>query len=222
MGSKIRELKDSKVKMGMAIDAATGEEFPAKLVQAVRVGADVPGAVGTGKTIPATKRAMYREAFQPFVVPAKKFLEKKGSVTWADLGKHLKSLPISPAWASEALMKQTGTKDMKPTRPFLESFPDVFRIDESHGFRVELAAQATAGTSSTETEPTHEKIASAASAKKQKAVSTPLRMTPSRDKTASPKILTIKRTPVRAASGVRSAPPKISGVRRGPRRAVIK
>jgi hypothetical protein len=41
--SKIRMLKDGKVHMGMAIDASTGEEWPAKLVQAVNVGADAPG-----------------------------------------------------------------------------------------------------------------------------------------------------------------------------------
>ena len=37
--------------MGMAIDASTGEECPAELVQAVNAGADVPGTTGTGKTI---------------------------------------------------------------------------------------------------------------------------------------------------------------------------
>ena len=73
--SKIRMLKDGKVHMGMAIDASTGEEWPAKLVQAVNVGADVPGTKGTEKTIADSKRQKYREAFQPFLEQPKNFCD---------------------------------------------------------------------------------------------------------------------------------------------------
>ena len=44
--STTRVLKVGKVYMGMAIDASTKKEWPAKLVHAVNAGADVPDEVG--------------------------------------------------------------------------------------------------------------------------------------------------------------------------------
>ena len=83
-------LKDGKVHMGVAIDSATNEEWPAKLVQAVNAGADVPDEVGVEKTIADSKRQKYREAFQPFVEPAKKFLRSTGGkATFSELGTFL-------------------------------------------------------------------------------------------------------------------------------------
>ena len=76
--SKVRKLKDGKVFMGMAIDADTNEEWPAKFAQAVNAGADIPGEVGTEKTIADSKHQKYREAFQPFVTPAKRLLRRNG------------------------------------------------------------------------------------------------------------------------------------------------
>ena len=128
--NKIRKLKDGKVHMGMAIDAATGEEWPAKLVQAVNAGADIPGEVGTEKTIADSKRQKYREAFQPFVTPAKRFLRRNGgNATFSELGTFLGSVEgVKTKWGDE-LKKVTALTSRSMITPFLESFPEDFSIE---------------------------------------------------------------------------------------------
>ena len=128
--SKIRMLKDGKVHMGMAIDASTGEEWPAKLVQAVNVGADVPGTKGTEKTIADSKRQKYREAFQPFLEPAKEFLRSKGGrATFSELGTFLVTVEGVPTKWGPELKKATALTSRSMFNPFLESFPDDFSIE---------------------------------------------------------------------------------------------
>ena len=128
--SKIRMLKDGKVHMGMAIDASTGEEWSAKLVQAVNVGADVPGTKGTEKTIADSKRQKYREAFQPFLEPAKEFLRSKGGrATFSELGTFLVSVEGVPTKWGPELKKATALTSRSMFNPFLESFLDDFSID---------------------------------------------------------------------------------------------
>ena len=128
--SKIRMLKDGKVHMGMAIDASTGEEWSAKLVQAVNVGADVPGTKGTEKTIADSKRQTYREAFRPFLEPAKEFLRSKGGrATFSELGTFLVSVEGVPTKWGPELKKATALTSRSMFNPFLESFPDDFSIE---------------------------------------------------------------------------------------------
>jgi hypothetical protein len=115
--------------MGMAIDAATGEEWPSKLVQAVNAGADVPGEVCTEKTIANSKRQKYRESFQPFVTPAKRFLRRNGGkATFSEIGTFLGTVEAVPKWGDE-LKKATALTSRSMIRPFLESFPDDFSIE---------------------------------------------------------------------------------------------
>ena len=128
--NKIRKLKDGKVHMGMAIDADTNEEWPAKLVQAVNAGADVPGEVGTEKTIADSKRQKYIEAFQPFVTPAKRFLRRNGgNATFSELGTFLGTVEgVKTAWGPE-LKKVTALTSRSMITPFLESFPEDFSVE---------------------------------------------------------------------------------------------
>ena len=128
--NKIRKLKDGKVHMGMAIDADTNEEWPAKLVQAVNAGADIPGEVGTEKTIADSKRQKYREAFQPFVTPAKRFLRRNGgNATFSELGTFLGTVEgVKTAWGPE-LKKVTALTSRSMITPFLESFPEDFSVE---------------------------------------------------------------------------------------------
>ena len=115
--------------MGMAIDASTNEEWPAKLVQAVNIGADVPGIKGTEKTIAVSKRQKYREALQPFVEPAKNFLRSKGGkATFSELGTFLVTVDAVPKWGDD-LKKATALTSRSMFNPFLESFPDDFRAE---------------------------------------------------------------------------------------------
>ena len=59
-------------------------------MQAFNIGADIPGEVEVEKTIADSKRQKYREAFQPFVEPAKEFLRsKRGKATFSELGTFL-------------------------------------------------------------------------------------------------------------------------------------
>ena len=116
--------------MGMAIDAATGEEWPAKLVQAVNAGADAPGIKGTEKTIADSKRQKYINAFQPFVTPAKRFLRRNGGkATFSELGTFLGTVEgVKTAWGPE-LKKVTALTSRSMITPFLESFPEDFSIE---------------------------------------------------------------------------------------------
>jgi hypothetical protein len=128
--SKIRMLKDGNEHMGMAIDASTNEEWPAKLVQAVKVGADVPGVKGTEKTIADSKRQKYREAFQPFSEPAKEFLRSKGGkATFSELGTFLVTVEGVPTKWGPELKKATSLTSRSMLNPFLESFLDDFSIE---------------------------------------------------------------------------------------------
>ena len=128
----IRVLKDGKVHMGMAIDAATGQEWPAKLVQAVPVGADVPSARGTEKTISDSKRQKYRVAFQPFLEPARGVLkEKGGKATFSELGTFLGTVEgVVTKWGPE-LKTATALTSRSMVTPFLDSFPEDFSVEVS-------------------------------------------------------------------------------------------
>ena len=128
--SKILMLKDGKVHMGMAIDAATDQEWPAKLVQAVNVGADVPGTTGTEKTIADSKRQKYRGAVQPFVEPVKEFLKGKGGkATFSELRVFLGTVEGVPTKWGPELRRATALTSRSMFTPFLESFPDDFSIE---------------------------------------------------------------------------------------------
>jgi hypothetical protein len=100
------------------------------LVQAVNAGADVPGEVGTEKTIADSKRQKYREAFQPFVTPAKQFLRRNGGqATFSELGTFPVTVEgVKTKWGPE-LKKATALTSRSMITPFLESFPDDFRIE---------------------------------------------------------------------------------------------
>ena len=101
-----------------------------KLVQAVNAGADVPGEVGTEKTIADSKRQKYREAFQPFVTPAKRFLRRNGGkATFSELGTFLGTVEgVKTAWGPE-LKKVTALTSRSMITPFLESFPEDFSVE---------------------------------------------------------------------------------------------
>ena len=128
--SKIRTLKDGRVHMGMATDAATDEEWPTKLVQAVKLGADVLGIKGTEQTIVASKRQKYREAFQPFVGPAEEFLKGEGEkATLSELGTFLGTVEGVPTKWGPELKKVTALMSRSMFMPFLESFPADFSVE---------------------------------------------------------------------------------------------
>jgi hypothetical protein len=223
--SKIRVLKDGKVHMGMAIDQITNEEFPVKLVQAVPVSADMPGEQGTEKTISESRRAKYREAFRPFVAPVKKYLrENSGKVTFTNLGTFLGQVEGVPMKWGPDLRKATALTSRSMITPFLESFPESFKIDvEGNTHHVMLATPASSSArGSTEADRVEEPAAEKKEvAKPAKTVRSARAVGVATVKKAAPKITTIKRAvPARA---VRRAPPKISGIRRGPaRRATVK
>ena len=93
-------------------------------------GADVPGTKGTEKTIADSKRQKYREAFQPFVEPAKVFLRSKGGkATFSELGTFLVTMEGVPTEWGPALKKATALTSRSMFHPFLQSFPDGFSIE---------------------------------------------------------------------------------------------
>ena len=216
--SKIRVLKDGKVHMGMAIDQITNEEFPVKLVQAVKVSADMPGERGTEKTISVKRREKYREAFQPFVVPVKKYLRENGRVTFTELGTFLGQVEGVPMRWGPDLKRATQLTSRSMIIPFLESFPE-FKIEIEN--KIHHALLATPASSSARGSTEAERIEEPAEKKEVKPAKTVRSARAVGVKRAPPKVIMMRRAvPARA---VKRAPPKISGVRRGPvRRAAVK
>jgi hypothetical protein len=122
--SKVRQLKDGKVQHGMVADAATGKEYPAKLVQAVPTDAREPGSQGTTRPKPAYKIAAHRKVFQQFVAPSKAYLQREGRATFASVAKYL--LSVDPTWAE--MPEKSNTRDGGTMRAFFEAYPEEFDI----------------------------------------------------------------------------------------------
>jgi hypothetical protein len=208
--SKVRQLKDGAVEQGMAVDAATGEEFAAKVVQAVPSDAREPGEKGTERPKPAQKVAGFRKEFQPFLAPTKAYLQRQGRVTFATLGKHLDSLPLQPTWAQMPAI--TKTKDSSTMKPFLESFPEEFEIQVAgagNTHHVQLKGAPASGSGG----PRFADVVAAGGEEATRLAG---------------KRVGVRRGPVASAStvrravparAVRLAPPKITGVRRGAKKS---
>ena len=86
--------------------------------------------MGTEKTIADSKRQKHREAFQPFVTPAKRFLRRNGGkATFSALGTFLGTVEgVKTAWGPE-LKKATALTSRSMITPFLESFPEEFSVE---------------------------------------------------------------------------------------------
>ena len=174
--------------------------------------ADIPGETGTEKTISESRRQKYREAFQPFVVPVKKYLRENGRVTFTELGTFLGQVEGVPMKWGPDLKRATQLTSRSMIIPFLESFPE-FKIEIENKIHHALLAPA-AEKKEVVAKVVEEREKAVAKPRSSRAVGV------ATVKKAPPKIITLRRAvPARA---VKRAPPKITGVRRGVQRATVK
>jgi hypothetical protein len=123
---KVRGLKGGQVEFGRAVDSATGESFPAKLVVAVPPGSDdIPeGAIKQGR--PEWRTRQNREIFEPFLRHIVDFVRSGDNGSRSSTKIHFFLEKLKPGLDFGAAVLQAFGAPKSPIKEFLDTFADTF------------------------------------------------------------------------------------------------
>ena len=123
---KVRPLENGKVEFGRAVDANTGQSFPAKLVNPVPTASETIPEEALQDGRPQWRVEQNREIFAPFLQPALDFVGED-TKSASDIKKFLVALPRLNF--NEAVRRAFGAAKA-PVKEFLASFAERFEYNK--------------------------------------------------------------------------------------------
>ena len=123
---KVRPFENGKVEFGRAVDANTGQSFPAKLVAAVPTASETIPEEALQDGRPQWRIEQNREIFAPFLQPVLDFVGED-TKSASDIKKFLVALPRLNF--NEAVRRAFGAAKA-PVKEFLASFAERFEFNK--------------------------------------------------------------------------------------------